>query len=107
MNPNIALTHITSAAAFAYLLILLQKWSKTPWITVDTKKITILLRVVFSILTEIGIAWTWSGSSTTGWHIGIDIPSLSVLVQTVFHAFGQYALQHGWFNVLQIQESKP
>lgn len=100
--PNIVLTQVTSAAAFAYILQLLQQWEKLPWITAHTARINAVVRILLSGVAALGVNWAWSGSTSTGWHLGVDIPSLAALGHGLWNWFGQYAIQHGWLKVFQL-----
>ena len=106
MNPNIALTHLTSAAAFAYILMWAQRWEKLPWITQEAQRITVIFRVFLAVVSSAGISMAWSGDSTAGWHVSIAIPPVTIMGKVAFHAFGQYALQHGWFKLFQLPEGQ-
>lgn len=106
-SNSILFTHVTSAAAFAYALQLLQKWAKTPWVTEHTTGVNVALRAIFSLFASFGINWAWTGSSVSGWSVTITIPALAVLGHGVFHLFGQFALQHGWLKLFQLGDAKP
>lgn len=101
---TIFFTQITSGAAAAYILQLLQQWKALPWITAHTTKINIAVRLLFSFAAALGISWTWAPGSTHGAHLlTVAIPSAADLLHGTWHWFGQYALQHGWLKVFQIQ----
>jgi hypothetical protein len=100
MNPNILFTHLTSAAALAYLMQILQSWKAVPWVTRDTTKINTILRAVLAAGATVGIGVAWTSSAGGGHQLTIAIPSIGALAHAAFSAFGQYALQHGWENIL-------
>jgi hypothetical protein len=100
MNPNILFTHLTSAAALAYLMQILQAWKAVPWVTRDTTKINAILRALLAAGATIGIGVAWSANAAGGGQLTIAIPSLVALGHGAFSAFGQYALQHGWEKIL-------
>lgn len=105
---SLIFTQLTSGAACAYLLQLLQKWRKLPWITEHTDGINRFVRVAMSFGTALGISWVWAPAVTDGGHmLEIAIPSGIVLVHGLWHVFGQYALQHGWSKLFQIPITSP
>lgn len=100
MNPNILFTHLTSAAALAYLMQILQAWGKVPWVRRDTTKINAAIRAALAAGATIGIGFAWSATAGGGHQLIVAIPSLGALGHGFFSAFGQYALQHGWEKIL-------
>lgn len=102
MDPNLLFSQITAGAALAYVLRLVQRWEKLPWITQHTQGITVLARLLLSFVATLGISWTWSAGDKAGHVLAIAIPSWTVLAHGLWHWFGQYALQHGWGQVLNI-----
>lgn len=104
---NMLATQLTAGAACAYILQLLQKWSKTPWITEHTTGINNAVRLILAFVSSLGISWVWSGSQDGGHTLTIAIPSAIAVVQSLWHVFGQFALQHGWGKVLALNGSVP
>jgi hypothetical protein len=102
---TILFTQLTSGAACAYILQLLQQWKALPWITAHTTKINILVRLAMSAGAALGIGLTWAPAAGSGHALTIAIPSGVTLLHGIWHWFGQYALQHGWLKVFQIQSS--
>lgn len=102
MNPNILFTQVTAGAASAYLMRLLQKWNRTPWITDHSHGIIVLVRVIMSAAVTLGISWTWSPAADNGHVLAIAIPSLAGIIHGAWNWFGQYALQHGWGQILNV-----
>lgn len=101
MDPNMLFTQVTSGAAMAYLLRLIQKWEKLPWITQHTGGITVTFRLILSAAATLGITWQWSASEH-GHILAIAFPTAGALLHGLWLWFGQYAMQHGWgqlFNV--------
>lgn len=96
-------TQLTSGAACAYILQLLQQWKALPWITEHTTKINVIVRLVMSAGAALGIGWTWAPLADHGHTLTIAIPSALTLLHGAWHWFGQFALQHGWLKVFQIQ----
>lgn len=105
---SLIFTQLTTGAASAYLLQLIQKWKALPWITEHTDGINRGVRIVMSFGAAIGISWVWGAKAADGSHVlSLTIPSAIVLLHGVWHWFGQYALQHGWWKVFQIPISSP
>lgn len=107
MDPNAAhllSTQLTLAAAGAYFLQLLQKWSKTPWITAHTTHITVLVRAGIAFCSTIGIHMVWNGPANTLVITGLSLTTIGI---GLWHFFTLYAMQHGWgqlFNVGTLQK---
>lgn len=99
-NPSMLSTQIGAAAVCAYLVQLLQRWSKIPWITEHTTGINAALRIVTSGAAAIGVHWAWADSSSGGHTLSIAIPSFAAILAAGWHWFVQYAIQHGWGNLL-------
>lgn len=94
-------TQIGSAAVCAYIVQLLQKWSRTPWITQHTTGINTAVRIATSGLAALGVGWAWGELSPDGGHsLIIHIPPAAVILAGLWHWFTQYAIQHGWGNLL-------
>jgi len=104
---NMLATQLTAGAACAYLLQLVQKWSKIPWVTEHTTVINNGIRLGLAFISSLGITWVWSSADNGGHVITIAIPSAFVIMQTLWHIFGQFALQHGWGKVLSLSEGQP
>lgn len=96
-------TQLTSGAACAYILQLLQQWKALPWITAHTKGINAFVRLLMSGVAALGISWTWADASANGHVLTIAIPSSVALLHAAWHWFGQYALQHGWWKIFQLE----
>jgi hypothetical protein len=93
-------TQIGAAAVSAYAIQLLQRWSKAPWITEHTKGINVAARLVTSVVATLGVSWAWGDISNGGHTLLITIPSAVDLLHAAWHIFVQYAIQHGWGNLL-------
>jgi len=100
MAANLLSTQIGAAAVCAYAIQLAQKWSKLPWITEHTQGINTAMRIVTSGIAAMGITWAWSPGTDGGHVLTIAIPSGAVLLTYFWHWFVQYAIQHGWGNLL-------
>jgi hypothetical protein len=101
-NPSLLSTQIGAAAVCAYLVQLMQRWSKLPWITEHTTGVNTILRVVTSGVAALGVHWAWAESSGGGHTLSIAIPSGAALLGAGWHWFVQYAVQHGWGNLLAV-----
>jgi|SRR5579859_5712209 len=100
-------SQVGAAAACAYIINLLQMWSKTPWITAHTKYVNIAVRALLSGGAYVGISHVWSPSTTGGGVLTITIPSLTVIVIGVWHWFCQYAFTHVVGTTLESKQAPP
>jgi len=99
-------TQLGGAAACAYLLNLLQKWSRTPWITEHTAVINKMVRAGLALATTVGISWAWSAAGDA--HVlMITIPSAAVLAHGIWHWFCQYAFTHVVGSALDAKAGPP
>lgn len=87
-------SQIGAAAACSYVLNLLQRWSRLPWITEHTKVINVIVRAVLAGAATLGISKAWTPTTGGGGVLMISIPPFAVLVQATWHWFSQYALTH-------------
>lgn len=101
-TTSLLTSQIAAAAACSYLLNLLQKWSKTPWITEHTAGINAAVRAVLALGATVGIGWAWSSGANDTHVLMVTIPSFPVLIHGLWHWFSQYAIQHGFGKVLDI-----
>ena len=85
-----------AGAALEYFLHLLQGWSKTPWITEHTTKITAICRAALAFFATIGLSWQYAGGTLT-----ITGLSVSVVAAGLWHFFRQFALQHGFGHLIR------
>jgi len=99
-DTNIFLSQVTWGAVMAYILLLLQRWSKLPWLTQHTTEITTIFRAVLAFVATIGIGISWNGAAHT---LTITNLSLSVIASGLWHWFGQFAIQHGWGQLFLLQ----
>ena len=105
-SHSILMSHLTSAAMFAYALQLLQKWDKMPWVTAHTAWVNIGLRALFSFAATLGIGFVWAGSFGAG-VLTVTIPAATVLAHGLYHFLGQFSMQHAWLKVFQLESPKP
>lgn len=93
-------TEIGAAAVSAYAMQLAQKWSKLPWITEHTAEINVYVRIITSGVAALGVSWVWGDVTGGGHSLTIAIPPVAVILHGLWHWFVQYAIQHGWGNML-------
>lgn len=93
---------LTAAAACAFFLQLIQKTKYVPWITEHTKEINIGAKLLLSGLATLGISHAWNPSTGGGGVLMFTVPPLSVILIGLWHWFGQFAIQHGFGQVLNI-----
>lgn len=101
MDANLVVTQVTAGAGCAYLLQLLQKWERLPWITQHSTAINHAIRVVMSGAAVLGISSAWSPSTGGGHTLTIVIPPAMVIVHGLWTWFGQFAITHGFGSLLQ------
>jgi hypothetical protein len=99
-NPSLLSTQIGAAAVCAYAIQLLQRWSKTPWITEHTAAINTMARLATSAIAAVGVSYAWGDIAGGGHTLTFSLPSGTAFVAGLWHWFVQYAVQHGWGNLL-------
>lgn len=97
-SPSIA-DQFAAGAALEFGLHFLQQWSKTPWITVHTTKITTVFRIVLAFFATIGLQWHYA--TIDGGTLTVTGLSVSVVAAGLWHLFRQYALQHGFGHLIR------
>lgn len=90
-------TQVTAAAASAYLMNLLQKWEKVPWITQHTAGINHAVRALLALAATVGIGWQWNSADHTLTITGL---TLSTIIVGLWHWFSQFAVTHGFGQLL-------
>jgi hypothetical protein len=100
---NVLFSQLTWGAAFAYLLLLAQKWEKLPWVTQHTAGISAVVRAVLAGIATIGISVSWNGAAHS---LTISNLSFPVIASGLWHWFGQYALQHGWGQLFLVKTNQ-
>ncbi len=96
------LTTVTAGAGCAYLMQLIQKAKQVPWITEHTHGINIALRAGLSFFATLGISHAWNPSTGGGGVLMFTIPPLTVFMVGLWHWFGQFAVMHGFGQILGI-----
>jgi hypothetical protein len=99
-NPSMLSTQIGAAAVCAYAIQLAQKWSKLPWITAHTQGINMAARAITSGVAALGVSWAWGDIAGGGHTLSFMIPSGATILGGLWHWFVQFAVQHGWGNLL-------
>lgn len=88
-----------AGAALEFGLHALEKWSKTPWITEHTTKITVGVRIALAFFATVGLQWHYVAAG--GGTLTITGLSVSVLAAGLWHFFRQYAVQHGFGHLIR------
>lgn len=96
------LSSVTAAAACSFLLDRVQKSHIIPWVTAHTKWINLAAKIVMSGASTLGISHAWQPAATGGGTLVITIPVASVIMIGAWHWFGQFALQHGFGQLLTV-----
>jgi hypothetical protein len=96
------LTTVTAAAGCAYFMQLLQKAKSISWITAHTTGINVALRAALSFGSTIGISHAWTPANGGGGSFTLVFPPLAVIAIGLWHWFGQYAIQHGFGQLLSV-----
>lgn len=99
-GTSVLSTEIGAAAVSAYAVQLAQKWSKLPWITEHTAQINFYVRLATSGLAALGVSYAWGDLAGGGHTLTFTIPTVAVLLHGLWHWFVQFAVQHGWGNLL-------
>lgn len=99
MDANILSTQVTVAAAGAYILRLVQKWDKLPWVTAHTEGISVTFRAVIAFCSAIGISASWNGPDHALTITGL---SFVTIMAGLWHVFTLYAMQHGWGKLFDV-----
>jgi hypothetical protein len=96
------LATVTAGAGCAYLIQILQKAKSIPWVTDHTHGINIALRALLSLGATLGISHAWNPSTGGGGVLMVTFPPLTVIMIGLWHWFGQFAVMHGFGQVLSI-----
>ena len=96
MEPvnSLLTSQIAAAAACSYILNLLQKSPKLPWITAHSAGINTAIRIVLSGMATLGITYAWAPSMGGGHTLTFTIPSGAAVIAAGWHWFSQFALTH-------------
>jgi hypothetical protein len=92
------------AAAAAYVLAWANRSKYFPWVTMETHRLNLILQLVLSFLATLGISFTWDPVAHTLLIAGL---SIKVISAGFAHWFQQFALQHGFTNLIQLGWTNP
>lgn len=108
MEPinSLLTSQIAAAAACSYIINLLQKSPKLPWITAHTAGINTVVRIILSGMATLGISYAWAPAAGGGHTLTFTLPSLAAGVAAGWHWFSQFALTHLAGTALE-QKSAP
>src|ERR1700722_19756338 len=95
VGPSSAIipTQLSAAVACGYIMWLLQKAKSIPFISQATTKLNVILRVIASGASTIGISIAWQ---PTNHQLIIGNLTASVVVIGLYHLGVQYATTHGF-----------
>lgn len=96
------LSSFTAAAACSFILDRVQKSEIVPWITAHTKWINLAAKIVMSGAATLGISHAWNPAPTGGGVLMVTVPAFTVIVLGLWHWFSQFALQHGFGQLLTV-----
>lgn len=100
-TSNILATQLTAAAVSAYLMRLIQKWAKLPWITEHTAGINAAFRAVVSLAATLGISFTWDGTAHTLLISGLTFSTIAI---GLWHWLGQFSFTHMAAKVFEVND---
>lgn len=99
MDGNIVSTQMTVAAVGAYILRLIQKWDRVPWVTTHTQVISVIFRAAIAFFSAIGINATWNGVDHALTITGL---SFVTIAYGLWHVITLYVMQHGWGKLFDV-----
>lgn len=84
-------------AAAAYMIKWAQRSKYFPWFTAEAKRINFYVQVIISGIASLGIGYAWDPAAGTFLITGLSLHSV---LAGAWHWFQQFAMQHGWTNLL-------
>lgn len=104
VGPSSAIvpTQLSAAVACGYIMWLLQKAKSLPWVSQATTKLNIILRLIASGASTIGITVAWQ---PTDHQLIISNLTFGVVVIGLYHLAVQYATTHGFEKLMNILPS--
>lgn len=101
VGPSSAIvpTQLSAAVACGYLMWLLQKAQSIPWVSQATTKLNILLRLIASGISTVGISVAWEPSNH---QLVIGNLTFMVVAHGLYHLAVQYATTHGFEKLMNI-----
>lgn len=91
-----------AGAAAAYLIKFLQHSKYFPWITAEAAKVNTIVQAAISFLVTIGITFKWDPQAHT---LMIGGLSLALILHGLWTWFTQFAVQHGFTNLITIGQT--
>jgi hypothetical protein len=101
-NAAIAPTQLTSALACGYILWMLQKAKSIPYISQTTTKLNVVLRLIASAASTIGISISWQSDTH---QLIIGNLTAGVILHGLYHFGIQYASTHASEKIMNILPS--
>lgn len=104
VGPSSAIvpTQLSAAVACGYLMWLLQKAQSIPWISQATTRLNVIMRLIASGVSTVGISIAWQPANHT---LVIGNLTLGVVVIGLYHLAVQYATTHGFEKLMNIVPS--
>jgi hypothetical protein len=100
-EPGSGKTLVGVGMLFGYVVQWAKKSKYVPWLDAQSKKLTLMVQLGLSGLSALGITMTWNREAHTVLIAGL---SLATVFSGAWHWFFQFAVQHGWTNLLAIAE---
>lgn len=95
-------SEITQQAAIAmiavWILELIKRWSKIPWVSANTSKANRLVSVVMAVASGIGITFAWHGSFIDGGQLIITVPSAADLLHLAYNIVFAAGAQEAFYR---------
>ena len=97
MTAPSAEMHTTStfaaSAVVVWVLQMVKKSEKVPWITKETAKINRIVAVLLSGVAALGVTWVFAPAANGGHTLSISIPSAVTLVSSAWLWLKSFAIQ--------------
>jgi chromate transport protein ChrA len=101
IGPGAAIlpTQLSSAVACGYIMWLLQKAQSIPWVSQATTRLNVILRLIASGISTIGISVAWEPANH---QLIIGNLTAMVVIHGLYHLAVQYATTHGFEKLMNI-----
>jgi hypothetical protein len=101
IGPSSAIvpTQLSAAVACGYLMWMLQKAQSIPWISQATTRLNVILRLIASSASTIGISIAWRGDTH---QLIIGGLTAGAIAAFLYHLAVQYATTHGFEKLMNI-----
>lgn len=105
VGPSSAIipSQLSAAVLIGYVMWLLQKAKSIPFISQATTKLNIILRLIASTGSSIGISFAWQPANNHS--LIISGLTLSTVIVGLYHLAVQYATTHGFEKLMNILPS--